>query len=83
MNWINVGSNFEISIKELAQKISKILNYEGEILWDSDKPDGTHRKKLDSTCIKKLGWEAKTDLDHGIRSTIYSYRKELLNQNET
>ena len=83
LNWINVGSNFEISIKELAKKISSILNYEGEILWDNDKPDGIFRKKLDTTCLQKLGWEAKTDLDHGIRSTIDSYRKELINQYKT
>jgi len=80
LNWINVGSNFEISIKELAKKISSILNYEGEILWDNDKPDGTFRKKLDTTCLQKLGWEATTDLDHGIKSTIDSYRKEHINQ---
>ena len=79
LNWINVGCNFEISIKDLALKISNIMNYKGKILWDSEKPDGTTRKKLDTSCIQKLGWEAKTDLDNGIRSTINSYKKELIN----
>ena len=79
LNWINVGCNFEISIKDLAIKISHIMNYEGRILWDSDKPDGTIRKKLDTSCIQKLGWEAKTNLDKGIRSTIDCYRSELMN----
>ena len=82
LNWINVGCNFEISIKDLAEKISNIMNYNGKILWDSDKPDGTFRKKLDTSCIKKLGWEAKTNLDNGIRATINSYKKELIKQYE-
>ena len=80
LNWINVGCDFEISIKDLAIKISNIMNYEGKILWDSNKPDGTLRKKLDTNCIKKLGWEAKTNLDNGIKSTLSSYKKERLNQ---
>ena len=72
LNWINVGCNFEISIKELAFKISHMMNYEGKILWDSDKPDGTLRKKLDTSYINKLGWEAETDLDKGIKMTLES-----------
>ena len=55
LNWINIGCNYEISIKDLATKISNILNYKGEIIWDLDKPDGTPRKKLDTTFINKLG----------------------------
>ena len=77
LNWINVGCNFEISIKDLAIKISEIIGYKGEILWESCKPDWTPRKKLDTSCIQKLGWQAKTDLDNGIRYTIESYKKEL------
>ncbi len=83
LNWINVGCNFEISIKDLAVKISNIMNYQGEILWDSEKPDGTLRKKLDTSSIQKLGWNAKTDLDYGIRSTINSFRKEIVDQYQT
>lgn len=82
LNWINVGSNFEISIKDLAKKIADIMNYKGKILWDADKPDGTLRKKLDTSCIQNLGWEAKTNLDIGIRSTISSYKKEILKRYE-
>ena len=54
--WLNVGSNFEITIKDLAEKISAIIGYEGEIIWDKSKPDGTPRKKLDNSQINKLGW---------------------------
>ena len=74
INWLNVGSNFEISIKELALKISKIIGYNGEIIWDESNPDGTLRKKLDTTKINELGWEAKTDLDEGISKVIKSLK---------
>ena len=53
INWLNVGSGEEISIKSLAIKIAKVLGYEGEIKWDINKPDGTPRKKLDSSKINK------------------------------
>ena len=73
--WLNVGSNDEISIKELAHKIAKFVNYSGEILWDENKPDGTMRKKLDNTRINKLGWNPKISLDEGIKLTINDFIK--------
>jgi len=76
--WMNVGSNYEISIKELANLISKEIGYEGNILWDESKPDGTLRKKLDTTRLSNLGWEARTELNIGIKKTVASYRKEKL-----
>ena len=76
---LNVGSKYEISIKDLAIKISEYLGYEGKILWDKSKPDGTPRKKLDTSILQKLGWEASTNLDTGILKTINSYKSELLN----
>ena len=76
---LNVGSNFEISIKDLALKIAELIDYEGEIIWDKDKPDGTPRKILDSSRLRNMGWLAKTDLDKGIKLTIESYRKEIEN----
>ena len=80
LNWINIGCNYEISIKDLATKISNILNYKGEIIWDLDKPDGTPRKKLDTTFINKLGWEANTNLDKGIEMTINNYKNQQKSQ---
>ena len=80
LNWINVGSDFEISIKDLADKISQIMNFEGKILWDRRKPDGTSRKKLDTTYINKLNWKPSTNLDQGIKNTINSYKKELISK---
>ena len=81
INWLNVGSGEEISIKSLATKIAKMLEYEGEIKWDINKPDGTPRKKLDSTKINKLGWQSKTILDIGLKQTIINY-KLLKSQNK-
>ena len=76
MRQINVGSDFEISIRDLAEKISKIVGFSGEIIWDRTKPDGTPRKKLDNSCIKNIGWKPTTDLDVGIRKTIKTFVEE-------
>ena len=75
--WLNVGSENEISIKNLAEKISRIISYEGEIIWDTNMPDGTPRKKLDTSKINKIGWSAKTDLKEGIEKTIKSFEQEI------
>jgi GDP-L-fucose synthase len=70
---INIGSGTEISIKNLALKISNQIGYDGEIIWDTNRPDGTPRKVLDATKIFKLGWKPNISLDQGIRSTIDWY----------
>jgi GDP-L-fucose synthase len=72
-NQINVGSGQEISIKDLADKISKAVGFSGEIIWDSSKPDGTMRKVLDSSKIANLGWKPTISLDQGIASTVEWY----------
>ena len=74
--WLNVGSDDEISIKELAMLISDLVDYNGKIFWDNTKPDGTPRKKLDISRLKKLGWISKTSLKIGIKKTIEAYKKE-------
>ena len=76
INWLNVGSDFEISIKDLSEKISDIVGYQGKIKWDLTMPDGTLRKKLDNYYINKLGWRAKTNLDEGIKMTLDSFSTE-------
>ena len=78
LNWINIGSQYEISIKDLVKKISEIVEYEGKIVWDKEMPDGTPRKKLDTTKINQLGWAASTSLDKGIKLTIESYENHDL-----
>lgn len=72
-NQINVGSGQEVSIKDLAGKISKAVGFNGEISWDSSKPDGTMRKVLDSSKIANLGWKPLISLDQGIASTVEWY----------
>ena len=70
---INIGSGQEVSIKDLADKISKAVGFVGEIIWDSSKPDGTMRKVLDSSKIANLGWKPLISLDQGIASTVEWY----------
>ena len=73
----NVGSNEEISIKNLAIKIQRVIGYKGKIVWDNSKPDGTPRKLLDSSLISQLGWRPKINLDEGIRLTYEDFLKNL------
>lgn len=73
---VNIGTGFEITIKELAEKITKITGFNGEIRWDSSKPDGQPRRRLDVTRAKKyFGFEAKTPFDEGLKKTIQWYRQ--------
>ena len=69
----NVGSEKEITLKELANKIKKVVGYEGEIIWDNSFPDGTPRKLLNSNEIKKLGWTNKISLYMGIENTYIEF----------
>ena len=73
---INVGSNDEVSIKELAKIIARKFNYGGEIIWNTEKPDGTPRKKLETSKINSLGWFPDIDLETGLDLTLESFRKE-------
>ena len=69
---INIGTGEDLTIAELADLVSKIVDYKGEIKWDNTKPDGTPRKLLDVSKINALGWKAKTGLEEGIR-LIYNW----------
>ncbi len=71
----NVGSSVDYSIKELAEKIAKIVGYKGKISWDTAKPDGTARKLLDSSRFLKLGWEPEISFEEGLTVT-YDWFKE-------
>ena len=72
---VNVGTGEDVTIKELAEKIKKIVGYEGEINWDTRKPDGTPRKLLDVGKLHKLGWKHTITLDDGIASTYEWFKK--------
>ena len=72
---INIGSGDEISIKDLGQKIANLTGFTGKVVWDSNRPDGTPRKVLDSTKIHRLGWKAAITLDEGITTTVEWYQE--------
>lgn len=69
---LNVGSGNEITIKNLAEKIKKVIGYQGELIFDTSMPDGNPRKLIDSQKINNLGWEPSIDLDEGLKIT-YSW----------
>jgi GDP-L-fucose synthase len=70
---INIGSGYDLPISELAQLIARILGYQGDISWDTERPDGTLRKLLDSSRIQALGWQPGIALEAGIRQTYGSF----------
>jgi len=71
---VNIGAGFEISIKDLAYKIKDIVEYNGEVVWDTTKPDGQPRRCLDTTKAEaEFGFKAKTGFDEGLRETINWY----------
>ena len=75
LTYLNVGSEDEISIKNLAFLIAELVEYKGDIIWDNSKPDGTPRKKLNYDRFKKLGWSPSIDLSNGLNETINDYKK--------
>lgn len=66
-DWINAGSGYDITIRELAEWIAKITGFKGELVWDNTRPDGTPRKLMDSSKLLTTGWQPKFDLESGIR----------------
>jgi GDP-L-fucose synthase len=74
---VNIGSGTEISIADLADRITNLAGFEGRVKWDSSKPDGQPRRRLDvSRAKREFGFEARTAFDEGLRSTIEWYRRE-------
>lgn len=74
---INIGTGKDLTIKDLATSIQEIVGYQGELIFDKTKPDGTPRKLLDVTKMTELGWQAKTSLSQGIR---FAYQDFLQNE---
>lgn len=75
---INVGFGSDISILELSQLVADCVGYEGDIVWDKSKPDGTPRKLLDSTRINQLGWKPTVALSDGVRDLVRWYQDQEL-----
>lgn len=74
---LNVGSGEEVSIGNLVKKVKEIINYEGELYFDSSIPDGNPRKLLDSSKINSLGWQSKIRLDDGLVNTYDWFKKNI------
>jgi len=79
LSYLNVGSKDEISIKDLANLVSELVQYSGSIIWDQSKPDGTPRKKLNYDRFKSLGWERSIELRKGLEETIEIYKSNYKN----
>ncbi|MFQ3337076.1 MAG: GDP-L-fucose synthase [Flavobacteriales bacterium] len=78
----NVGSGKDITIKELAETIQKITGHQGEIIWDSSKPDGTPRKLMDVSKMKEIGWQYSIELEEGIIRTYQWFLDNIENFKE-
>ena len=78
----NVGSGNDITIKELAETIQKVVVHQGEIIWDSSKPDGTPRKLMDVSKMKAMGWTYETELNKGIEKTYKWFLENINNFKE-
>lgn len=76
-DWVNVGSGSEVSIKELSETVARVVGYQGAIVWDRSKPDGTPRKLMDSSLIIGSGWQPKFSLEEGIRDAYTHFLQEV------
>ncbi len=79
LNYLNVGTGLEITIKNLAEMIARVIDFNGQVEWDISKGDGTPRKLLDVSKIEALGWKASINLEDGIKKTIESFKNEFDN----
>jgi GDP-L-fucose synthase len=76
---INIGTGTDVTIAELAETVKSVVGFEGKIVYDTSKPDGTPRKLLDVSLLHKLGWKHKVELREGIEK-IYKWFVENLNR---
>jgi len=76
---INIGPEREVSIKELSEVVSNLVGYDGKLIWDTSKPNGTPRRALDTSKMSSLGWKAKTSLEDGLKITIDWFLKNRSN----
>lgn len=75
--WVNVGTGEDMTIKELAETVARVVGFEGELVWDTTKPDGTPRKLLDVSKMTALGWRATTPLERGIEQVYQDFKSAL------
>ena len=75
--FINVGSGSDVTVRDLTENVKRIVGFEGDIVWDTTKPDGTPRKLLDSSRLFALGWRPQVDLETGIRLAYEDFLKRF------
>ena len=76
---VNLGTDLEISIKDLAELIAKLTGFKGKIIWDKSKPDGQPRRRFDTTkAEKRFGFRSKMDFEEGLKRTIDWYKRNYL-----
>jgi GDP-L-fucose synthase len=78
--FLNVGTGVDLTIRELAEAVAEATGFQGEILWDASKPDGTPKKQLDVSRLAELGWQGRIPLAEGLRSTVAQFRDGLQQQ---
>lgn len=78
--FFNLGTGKDCTIKEIAEMIKIVTGFEGELVWDRSKPDGTPQKLLDLSGIHQLGWKHKTDLEEGLKLTYEWYKQNVANK---
>ena len=76
LGYLNVGTGVDITIKEVATMIAKQVGFNGEIDWDSTKPDGTPRKQLDVSRLNAMGWSPKISLQEGLSQTVQEFKNQ-------
>ena len=77
LNFLNVGTGVDLTIRELAEAVAMATGFNGQILWDATKPDGTPKKQLDVSRLAALGWRVGIPLDEGLRDTVDLFRQQL------
>ncbi|HEY8900333.1 MAG TPA: GDP-L-fucose synthase [Chthoniobacterales bacterium] len=76
-DWINVGYGSDVTIRELAETIARVIGFQGRLEWDTTKPDGTPRKLMDSSKLLATGWRPSFDLESGIRNAYEDFLEHL------
>ncbi len=74
---VNIGSGTDVTIREIADTVASVTGYDGNTLWDTEKPDGTPQKLLDISRLAKAGWRSKIDLRDGLERTVAWYREHV------
>jgi len=76
LQFLNVGTGVDLTIRELAEQVAVATGYRGEIIWDTSKPDGTPKKQLDVSRLAALGWQARIPLAEGLASTVVEFANQ-------